>query len=497
MKISTIFGLLIAIPFNLLQTSAIAPVLAQTPPNKNTPLCLADLAAEISAIQKQTPRDRWGILVQPLNSETPLYSENAQAYFTPASNVKLLTTAAALVKFGPDYRIVTPIYASGLPPTLSRLHIAGRGDPSLTNEHLNAIAQQLKSQGVNTISELWIEDTHFSTPGINGTWEYDDVHYYYGTAVNSLILNRNHFDLILQPQNLNEPVQMTWNDDIAAQQWQIVNHALTAAPDTPYNISIHGQLGEPQLHIRGELALDAGSDLWGIAYRDPTAYFRDRLLQILSENGIHVVQTRLISDPILPDTNAQSLAIHSPNLAVLIQNTNQPSDNLYAEALLYKIGISLGFPATIENGLTALQDILADIGVNPDSYSLQDGSGLSRQNLVSPEALVQTLIAMNNSPYAAVYRDSLPLAGENGTLRRRFQDTLFQGQLRAKTGTLTGVSALSGYLEVQDYGTVAFSILLNHSTAPTSVQQAAIDEIVLLFSRLQRCDRVSDSQDGV
>lgn len=488
MKFSAILCLFgSAIALNLGQSPAIATRLAQTPTTENLAVCEADLGNAIASIQNQTPRSRWGILVQSVEAETPLYGENAEAYFTPASNVKLLTTAAVLQHFGPDYRIQTRIYASGSPPILSRLHIVGRGDPSLTNDHLMAIAQQLQTQGVEVIEELAIEDSHFPESGINGTWEYDDIHYFYGAAVNSLILNRNHFDLVLEPQQIDEPVKLTGNDDIGFQQWQIENNAVTAAADTPYSVTIQGRLGQPQLHIRGELAQDTESDLWGIAYRDPTAYARDRINQILTDAGIRVEQTRILATPQLPDTNAQPLHITSPSLAILIQNTNQASDNLYAEALLHKHGVAFNFPTTLDNSLQALQQTLTTLGVNPDSYLLRDGSGLSRHNLVSPEALVQTLIAMARSPYAAAYRDSLPIAGVSGTLRRRFVATPLEGQLRAKTGTLTGVSTLSGYLDTSAYGRVAFSIMLNHSTVPTSVQRQAIDEMVLLFSQLQPC----------
>jgi D-alanyl-D-alanine carboxypeptidase/D-alanyl-D-alanine-endopeptidase (penicillin-binding protein 4) len=491
MKISAIlclFGSAIAVllPHSLPTIAA----RAQSPETIPTALCEADLAAAIAPIQAQLPRSRWGILLQPVNRQMPIYAENASAYFIPASNVKLLTTAAVLQQFGPEFRIETPVRISGSPPIVARLHIAGRGDPSLTTAELEAIAQNLHSQGVREIQTLMIEDTHFPSPGQNGTWEYDDVHYYYGAAANSLILNRNHFDLIVEPQEIDKPVKLTWNDDIAAQQWQLNNQAITAAADTPYNVSIQGLLGQPQLLIQGELAVNAEPDLWGIAFRDPTAYFRDRFAQILTDAGIRVRQTQIVPSPQLPDPTAQALDLASPPLAVLIQNTNQPSDNLYAEALLHKLGISQAFPTRLDNSLIVLQQILSEMGVNPDSYHLRDGSGLSRQNLVTPEALVQTLIAMSFSPYADIYRDSLALAGVSGTLRRRFLDTPLEGQLRAKTGTLTGVSALAGYLNVPGYETLAFSIILNHSTADRRVQRQAIDEMVLLFSRVQPCDRV-------
>jgi D-alanyl-D-alanine carboxypeptidase/D-alanyl-D-alanine-endopeptidase (penicillin-binding protein 4) len=178
--------------------------------------------------------------------------------------------------------------------------------------------------------------------------------------------------------------------------------------------------------------------------------------------------------------------VESPSLAKLLVETNQESNNLYAEVLLRTLGAVVRGDTT-ELGVKKIKDTLTALGVNPESYVLADGSGLSRQNLVSPEAIAQTLKRMAQTPEASIYRASLPTAGVNGTLVRRFLNTSALGNLQAKTGTLTGVSALSGYLNVSGYQPLVFSLMVNQSDQSPAIQRQAIDEIVLLLTRLRSC----------
>jgi D-alanyl-D-alanine carboxypeptidase/D-alanyl-D-alanine-endopeptidase (penicillin-binding protein 4) len=187
-------------------------------------------------------------------------------------------------------------------------------------------------------------------------------------------------------------------------------------------------------------------------------------------------------------------AVESPPLSVLLVQTNRESNNLYAETLLRSLQASikrsLGAGANLdssETGLNQVKATLTDLGIDPESYVLADGSGLSRQNLVSPEAIAKTLKLMAQTPQAAVYRASLPTAGVSGTLQRRFLNTAVQGNLQAKTGTLSGVSALAGYLNVPGYQPLVFSIMVNQSDRSTTALRQAIDEIVLLLTRLRYC----------
>ena len=477
------------------QERAIAQILVSEGVEESTTqkLCPNDLPAAIEAVINRQEykrsqsgagtRSHWGILVQPLTSSDSLYSLNAQRYFIPASNVKLFTTAAALLQFGSQYRIRTSVYSDRLNPNLTSLRIVGKGDPSLTNVQLQALAHQLKGQGINQVQQLIVDDSYFQESAIHPTWEWEDIFFYYGVSVNSLILNENAVTLELLPQELGQPAKLNWSDPIAARQWQVENQAVSASEETPYSVEINGVLGKSVLNIKGELAIDSPPDIWGLAVVDPAHYFLDSLKQILLLEGITVNQGFVNKN--FPETSSliELAAIESPSLSILIQTTNQESNNLYAEALRH----ILGSESEAESGVEAIKEILTELGVDRDSYHLADGSGLSRHNLVSPQAVVQTLKLMAQTPEASIYKTSLPIAGVSGTLQRRFRDTHLQGNLQAKTGTLTGVSALSGYLNNQDYQTLVFSIIVNQSDRSATNIRQGIDEIVLLLSNVISC----------
>ncbi len=451
---------------------------------KDASVCIADLEPAIEEIinHPNLRRSRWGILVQTLDTQETLYALAAERHFIPASNTKLLTTAAILTQLGADFSIRTPFYATGIVPNLSTLRVLGKGDPSLTTADLREVAQQLKNEGVQEIEQLVVQDGYFSESPILASWEWEDVYAYYGTAVNSLILDENAVVLTLLPQELGQPVQVTWSNSIAARQWQVENTAITAAEGTPYGVTIGGVLGERTLKIAGELAADEGADIWGLAIRNPAEYFLASLRTALVLEGIEVKNSIVTNTPETSSLGEEIAVIESPPLEVLITDTNQPSNNLYAEALLRTLGVEKN-----SSGIAATESSLTALGVDSAGYVLKDGSGLSRHNLVSPQAIVQTLRAIALTPLGEIYRNSLPLAGVNGTLLRRFQNTPLQGHLRAKTGTVTGTSALSGYLESDYFPPLVFSILINQSDQPVASQREAIDEIVLLLSRLHSC----------
>ncbi len=450
-------------------------------------LCPAELPAAIETVlaRPEWQRSRWGLLVQTQDGSATLYSRESAAFFLPASATKLLTTAAILHRLGPDFQIRTPVAIQGEPPVVERLQVSGRGDPSLQRGQLAALAASLRATGIERVQELVVTDGYFQQAPLHRTWELEDVLFYYGTAVNSLILNDNAVDLTLYPQTVGEPPRLAWGDRLAAQQWQVENQARTAPPGTPYSIEITGVLGQPLLHLRGDLAADAGPREFNMAIPAPGRYFRDALWAELADAGIAVGQAVLRPNAPELDPQAELLGyLESPPLAELIRATNQPSNNVHAEALLQTLGTTAGQPKA---ALTVLQEALQELGVEPAGYALRDGSGLSRHNLLSPVAVVQTLQGMARSPHFATYRASLPVGGVSGTLRRRFRETAIAGLVVAKTGTMTGVSTLSGYLEPPNFEPVVFSIMVNRSERSVSEQRAAIDELVLLLGRLQAC----------
>ncbi|MDF0554864.1 D-alanyl-D-alanine carboxypeptidase/D-alanyl-D-alanine-endopeptidase [Kamptonema sp. UHCC 0994] len=456
---------------------------AQTQAAEN--ICPAQLGTAVDAIanRAQFRRSRWGILIQTLSTAATLYSRDAQQYFIPASNVKLLTTAAALQKLGPQFRIITSVYGS----QKGRLYIVGRGDPSIGETQLKDLAKQLKQRGVNQVSELIADDSYFPGDSVNPNWEWEDVQAGYGAPINSLIFNENAIKLVLSPQSIGQPLRVAFADVTQANQWRIENNSATVGKDESEFVEVGRDLWQPVIRVRGKLRFGSESEFAYVSVVNPANNFLQRFRQVLNAEGITVTKA-LVASNSQPQTQ-ELAAVESPPLADLVRETNQESVNIYAEVLLRLIGKIAPIPRNnkYEFGLQELGVTLNQLGVNPNGYVLVDGSGLSRQNLVSPEALVQTLRLMANSPLKSIYRDSLPIAGKSGTLKNRFNNTSAQGIVQAKTGTLTGVSALSGYVAVANFEPLAFSIIINQSDLSAEDLREAIDEIVLVLTRLKRC----------
>jgi serine-type D-Ala-D-Ala carboxypeptidase/endopeptidase (penicillin-binding protein 4) len=453
--------------------------------------CSQDLSQAIEQVinRPELRRSRWGIEIQTLTGES-LYSLDSDKFFNPASTAKLLVSAAGLLELGADYRLKTPIYSQGNPPVLDSLRIQGRGDPTISTQTLKDLAQQLQAKGTKQITNLIIDDSYLAPPTINPTWEWDDVHSYFATAVNSTILNENTVTLTLLPQQIGQPVKFFWNDAIAASQWRVINQATTGKKDLKYAVEIDEDLGQPLLKLRGELAVNEPPDIWDLAVVDPAQYFLESLRLHLSQAGITVNRGTVVEHDLeqenLDFSDQEFMAIYAPPLEEILAAINQESNNLYAEVL----GKILAQELKAKNPVAAINQSLKQLGVKPEEYALVDASGLSRQNLVTPQTLVKVLRLMSQNPdrkIAQTYRQSLAIAAKKGTLKNRFIDTPLENSLWAKTGTLTSVGALAGYLKTSFNQTLIFSILVNNSELESPEIRQAIDEIVLLIDQFQPC----------
>ncbi len=454
------------------------------PATKTKNICPNQLAAAVDEVinRPQYNRVRWGILVQPLYKGQNLYSRDAQKYFTPASNAKLLTTAAALQQLGANFRFRTSVYQDGN----NVVRVVGRGDPSFSNTQLVALAKQLKAKGITQIEKLIADDSYFQGDIVSPSWEWEDVYSDYGAPVNSLILNENVFSIKLIAQAVGKPLQVAWTDFSEARFWQIINQSVTAEEKQPAFINVSRELSGNVLRIQGQLAAKADPFLVKVPVVDPNNYFLRRFRIALIGEKIRLGETAVVSSSV----NQQEVAfVESPLLSDLVMETNQNSNNLYAEALLRAIALQPKKPnqTTVNTGLEVLKTTLTQLGVNPTGYVLVDGSGLSRHNLISPEALVQVLQAMAKTPAASLYRASLPIAGKSGTLKTRFLNTPAEGIVQAKTGTVTGVVSLSGYVNTPKYEPLVFSIIVNQSEQKAKALREGVDEIVVLLTQLQHC----------
>ncbi|MBD2505409.1 D-alanyl-D-alanine carboxypeptidase/D-alanyl-D-alanine endopeptidase [Anabaena azotica] len=484
-KISlSLMALFISVQVTVTQQLVKAQILT-TPTTTTKTVCPAELETAIDAIVNRPifNRVRWGILVAPLSSGQTLYSRDAQKFFIPASNTKLLTTAAALQQLGANFRIRTSIYQNDD----GNLTIVGRGDPSLSDTQLQALAQQLKKQGITQIKQLIADDSYIQGDIVNSTWQWEDVQADYGAPVNSFILNQNVFGLKLVPQTVGKTPQLLWNDPGESQQWLIVNQSMTVAANQPSYINVTRDLTGKILRIQGQVAANSAPYLVELPIVDPNYYFLRRFRAVLATEKITLGNTLVASSA----ANQQELAaVESPPLSELVIETNQNSNNLYAEAFLKTLAVKqpgVQNKSSADIGLEVIKTTLNKLGVDSTGYVLADGSGLSRRNLITPEALVQTLQGMAKTPAADIYRASLPVAGKSGTLSSRFRNTAAEGIVQAKTGTLSGAIALSGYINSPQYQPLVFSIMVNQSEQPGTVLRQAIDEIVVLLAQLKSC----------
>lgn len=476
-SVSTILlslGLLFPYPLGTIQAQSITEVKPSV-----SAACFRTIASKIEPIinRSELVRSHWGIFVQSLDNQTIIYDLNGDKWFVPASNLKLITTASALLQFGADFRIETPFYGTGSAPNLKTLTVVGKGDPTITTTQLQVIAQTLKNQGIKQIDTLIIDDSYFQATGINPTWEWEDIFYAYAPSINSISLNENAVTLTLIPQALDQPLKLEWSDPLATTEWKIINRTNTVNKGEDSPLIIKGKFGDSTLEIRGNLAVATAPETFEMTVINPPQYFLKVFKNLLNQVGIQVKNTQIITEP-APITHQSLLAqIQSSSLTEMITTTNQDSNNLFAETLLNLLNATD----------SSLETSLNQINLDTNAYKIVDGSGLSRHNLVTPKGIVQLLEKMANHPTGEVYRNSLAVAGMSGTLKNRFIDTPLVGNLQGKTGTLSGIVSLSGYLETEADETLVFSILINQSEQPATTLRQGMDEILVVLSQLSSC----------
>ena len=465
--------------------------------------------------QPHLQRTRWGINIQKMSATgqwRSLYTRNAQQLFLPASTAKLFTTTVLAKVFAPTYRIETPYFGQGTRSHLKQLRIVGQGDPSILSPQLTQLARDLKTQGVRRIDRLLGEDSSFRGPWIIPSWEWEDLLTADGVPITSLSFSQNSLPLRLSPGQIGQPLTFEWLDGKPLSPLIIENLSTTVQADQPEYIHLERNLAGTTLTIHGQLRVGASPDVSYVAIAYPTQYFLHRLRLALQAEGIQVKHLTVASatDVATDALNTDSLstderklgALLSPPLANMLKTINQSSNNFYTESLLRHVALKISSQQSVtpQQSMTTLKESLTSMGIEPNSYFLKDGSGLSRQNLVSPESLTATLHAAlqwsntGDSKKFQTLKDSLAIAGQAGTLKQRFQDSPVAGKLFGKTGTLNGAVTLAGFMAGPKKSTVVLSLMANQSDQPTSVLRQTIDEIVLEIAQSQSCSGSSPDE---
>ena len=442
----------------------------------------------------------WGILVKSLKTDETLYALNAGKLMLPASNMKVVTLAAAAEALGWDYRYETRVAAAGPIEggTLQGdLVVIGTGDPSLvaadgmSDRVFADWADRLKKSGIRAISGRVIgDDNPFEKETLGSGWMWDDLPTDDSAGVGALQYNENAVRVTVSPgPSAGDSAGISLS--VGSSGLAIVNDVTTNAAGSATSITIHRLSGSMSLALRGSIALGASPSSLLVSVDNPTQFFVNALRAGLISNGIDVRGPAVDIDDVRDAPAAARLTpivtYRSEPLSTLAVRLMKISQNQYAETLLKTVSAAPGVVPTAAGGWRAAQAIFQRWGVPAGALIQRDGSGLSRYDLVTPEALVTILTHVDRDPkLREPFEASLPIAGRDGTLSNRMKGTPAEGNARAKTGSMTAVRGTSGYVTSADGEPLVFSILVNNYDNPGATITAAEDAIIVRLAQFRR-----------
>jgi serine-type D-Ala-D-Ala carboxypeptidase/endopeptidase (penicillin-binding protein 4) len=411
-----------------------------------------------------------GISIRSAADGKIIYAHQGNVRLRPASNMKLLTAAAALNILGKDYQFNTEVLLDGTikKRTLrGNLYLKGKGDPTLLKSDFDKMAVEIQKRGIKKIKghligdDSWYDNVRYS---LDLPWSDETTHY--GAQISALTASpTTDFDagsvkVMVQPGTRKGDktiVKMTPNTNYL----KIVNHAITVQADGKKKITIEREHAKNIITIKGTIPIKAMGEKDWIGVWDPTRYAVSLLKQSLKEHGITV--TGKLKTGRVPDTAAVLVTHQSMPLSELMVPFMKLSNNVHAEILIKEMGRVVKGKGSWDMGLKVLKTEMVKFGVNPKTLVLRDGSGVSHVDLIPANQLTQLLFAVQKEKWFPTFLNSLPVAGksdrlEGGTLRKRMESI----NVKAKTGTISTVSTLSGYMETKKGETLIFSILLNN-----------------------------------
>jgi D-alanyl-D-alanine carboxypeptidase/D-alanyl-D-alanine-endopeptidase (penicillin-binding protein 4) len=498
-----------------LATLFIFPALAQnSQESQTTPLERRIRSILSEDVGRQTHA---GIEVVSLRTGKRIAAVDPDRRFVPASTAKLFPAAVALARLSRDFKYRTTVETAATVTPDGRvqgdLALVGRGDPNLSGRVLpyngttervrpptlafDDLAAQVARQGIRVVAgDLVVDNTYFVAQPYGQGWTLDDLQWGYGAPVTALALNDNVIVFRIRPgARAGAPVFIELEPPTT--RFQIENKVLTVArnrrsPDSARQLTIDRRPGSTVVRLWGELR--EGSSEWSgaLAMDDPGLIAGEVFRDALARNQIELrgtVRTRELypaevadlerADPPASSSATTVLAaFESLPLAESLKVILKVSQNLHAEMLLRTIGHERRGVGSVEAGLAEIAEFLKESGINPEDVLLRDGSGLSRQNLVTPSVMTALLRAMYDSPHRDLWLDLLPLAGTDGSLQNRLNGRTVAGRVRAKTGGLAGVSALAGYAPNAGGEMLAFTIFINHHNLTPGPATGLIDRIV-------------------
>jgi serine-type D-Ala-D-Ala carboxypeptidase/endopeptidase (penicillin-binding protein 4) len=440
-------------------------------------------------------RAAWGIVVDSLDRHDRLVDLNARTLFVPASMAKLVSVATAAEAVGWDYRFETSLLTTGSVSQgrlFGDLLIVGSGDPSIGGRgggDLSAFVAAVKAAGFERIEGRIVgDDDALEEPRPQLSWAWDDLGYTTGAIFGALNLAENRTAVTVAPgPAAGAPAAVSL--DSRAEARPIVNRAVTGPPGSASLVWPEQRPGEPALTIAGSIPLGAQPIQLGISTGNPTLWFANVLRKRLTEEGIIVTGDAVDIDDLTPPpdrTDAMTLFTYrSPTLAEIARPLLKESINLYGEAFM-RLNADRGTFPTNDAALEGLRKRLTLWGLPEGSYQLVDGSGLSRRDAISPEAIMTVLQRMSDPSGASPFLAALPIAGVDGSLAGRMKGTAAEGNVRAKTGTMSNIRSLAGYVTTRSGEHLAFVVVINNFEGTGAAANQAIDAIAVRLAEFSR-----------
>ena len=460
-------------------------------------------AASLEAIQEKITQylnsralrsSEWGIeIIDPKNNQV-LLSVNSEKTFTPASVVKVLTTATALEKLGPDFRYKTGVYTNGVlqaDGTLAGdLILVGRGDPNLLNppgdgpsqQAFDELAGKLKAAGVKNVRGNIVGDDsyfEFTTPGKR--WTSPEMRPFHGVPISALTVNNNVIWVQVRPTRYQELVSVSLEP--RSSYLRIRNLGITGRAKSKRTLYARLIPGTRTVVVSGVLPSSYAGYGQYILIDKPAEVAAAMLKDELARNGIsHRGSVDVLHEgDVSPEHKRKWVLLaeyQSSPLVRALEIINKSSQNLHAEMLLRTLGAEFRGSGSEDAGLQVIREFLVETGVETKGISLSDGSGLSRANLLTPRFQTSLLLFLSTRPHFDLFMNTLAVSGTDGTLRNRLSSE--RGVIHAKTGTLSGVSSLSGYMTTRSGRNLVFSIFANFRASVGRIRNT-IDEICRLF----------------
>ncbi len=458
-------------------------------------------AFEIDTLLNQAPTNMgwWGVKVQYANSPEVIYERNASKMFMPASNMKMYTTAAALCLLGPQYRYKTDFVTNGQVDQgilNGDLIVKGSGDPTWSKPFYEdnydsvmvCLVDSLTSRGITEIQgDIIGDDNVFDDLSLGDGWMWDDEHDLASAQLSGLSFNGNYIDYELVASDTGEPVMV--HPLLNTAYINIHNNLITVEKKDEQAWGRGRDRETNNVRFDGNFSLEEGTKDIDITIHNPTLFTVHVLKEYLDSAGIAVTGDPVDGDDLVDsidyDQTRKIFTYFSHPMSDIITKVNQPSDNFMAETLQKTLGKEFGEEGSSKEGRKVQMALFDSLGVNTDNLYIRDGSGLSRYSLISSDNSTSLLQTMWDHEYRSYYLESFPLSGVFGTIDERMIGTSAEANVRAKTGTMTNVSSLSGYTWTHSGEPIIFSIMVNNYMIPTSKVRHLQDRIVTILSDME------------